>query len=570
MNEQVIRIPWPGKREGQAEPDLSREWLVTNGLGAYASGTVPGIITRRYHGYLIAALPAPFGRMMMLNDLVERVQIADGSTVQLGGEERANAPLRLHGAEHLSEFRIERGIPVWRYETDQFTLEKRLILPHGQNTVYVNYQLLSGPDAVRLVLRPSLHFRPHESPVSIELDPSYVLLVAEDRYEVALGSTTPPLRFLIYGSKPALTVDKIRVQEIVYRIEERRGYPARGDLWSPGYFHVELRKDAPATLVASTESWESIRALRPEDALSSEPERRARVMNNTGFCGDRMAAENIPQSETAVELLFAADQFVVTPVGRLQDVARAHAVGDEIRTVIAGYHWFTDWGRDTMISFEGLNLCTGRFQEGAWILRTFLHYIRDGLLPNLFPEGQSEGLYHTADATLWLFHAIDRYTEITQDRSILRMAIPRLLDVFDHHMRGTRFNIGVDPSDGLLKEGAEGYALTWMDAKVEDWVVTPRRGKPVESTRSGTTHCVCFRAGSLRKATPKTPRKCQPRLKKRMLLFRRSSGTKKANTFMTSSTAQRATTRRAVRTNSWRFHSSIPSWTRRAGNGWLK
>jgi predicted glycogen debranching enzyme len=178
--------------------------------------------------------------------------------------------------------------------------------------------------------------------------------------------------------------------------------------------------------------------------------------------------------------VLAADQFIINPVGRLQDAARAHAAGDEVRTVIAGYHWFTDWGRDTMISLEGLTLATDRHTEAVWILRTFAHYIRHGLIPNLFPEGENEGLYHTADATLWFFHALDRYVENTGDRDTLRELLPGLNEIVEHHVRGTRFGIGVDPRDGLLRQGAEHYQLTWMDAKVEDWVVTPRRGKAVE------------------------------------------------------------------------------------------
>jgi predicted glycogen debranching enzyme len=182
----------------------------------------------------------------------------------------------------------------------------------------------------------------------------------------------------------------------------------------------------------------------------------------------------------AAELVLAADQFIITPAGRIEEAARARASGDEVRTVIAGYHWFTDWGRDTMISLEGLALCTGRQREAGYILRTFGHYVRDGLIPNMFPEGTKEGLYHTADATLWFFHAIHRYLRATGDRSTLRQLMPKLKSIFEHHMRGTRYGIGVDASDGLLKQGQEGYQLTWMDAKVDDWVVTPRRGKAVE------------------------------------------------------------------------------------------
>src|SRR5690606_7846024 len=175
-----------------------------------------------------------------------------------------------------------------------------------------------------------------------------------------------------------------------------------------------------------------------------------------------------------------ADQLIVTPATRAEEAARAHAAGGEARTVIAGYHWFTDWGRDTMISLEGLTLTTGRHQEAGQILRTFASYVRDGLIPNMFPEQNKTGLYHTADATLWFFHALHRYVEASQDREILHDLLPRLLDIVEHHVRGTRFNIGVDPEDGLLRQGEEGYQLTWMDAKVGDWVVTPRRGKAVE------------------------------------------------------------------------------------------
>src|ERR1044072_4880815 len=170
----------------------------------------------------------------------------------------------------------------------------------------------------------------------------------------------------------------------------------------------------------------------------------------------------------------------MTPAGRVQDAARAHAAGDEVRSVIAGYHWFTDWGRDTMISLEGLTLTTGRHVEAGYILRTFAHYVRDGLIPNLFPEGEQEGRYHTADATLWFFHALQRYIDNTGDRDFLRQLLPKLADIIAHHFRGTRFGIGVDPEDNLLRQGQDGYQLTWMDAKVGDWVVTPRRGKAVE------------------------------------------------------------------------------------------
>ena len=469
MPELVRCMPWPDPAAA-ADALITREWLVTNSLGGYASGTVAGVITRRFHGYLVAALPNPLGRVMMLNELIERFTLPSGQVVQLGGEERAGSPVRIHGADFLNEFRLDEGLPVWRYRINGFLLEKRLMLPHRQNTVYVNYRVLEGDGAIKVVLRPSLNIRPHEQPVSTPITRPYMLTVVEDQYEV-IAQGLPELRMILYGRGAALTIDRLRTQEVVYRIEESRGYEARGDLWSPGYFQCEISKGTPATLVASTEAWEVIRALGPEEAWEAEYDRRNRLLAD---------ADPHAQKGPAAELVLAADQFIIRPAGRMADTARAQAAGDEVRTIIAGYHWFTDWGRDTMISLEGITLTTGRHVEASYVLRTFAHYIRDGLIPNMFPEGEKEGLYHTADATLWFFHAIDRYIELSGDRSILRLVLPKLLNIVDCHLKGTRFGIHVDPADDLLVQGAQGYQLTWMDAKVGDWVVTPRRGKAVE------------------------------------------------------------------------------------------
>ncbi|HVY46966.1 MAG TPA: amylo-alpha-1,6-glucosidase, partial [Minicystis sp.] len=212
-------------------------------------------------------------------------------------------------------------------------------------------------------------------------------------------------------------------------------------------------------------------ARRPDDAASSALERRRRLL---------LAAAPAARSGLGAELVLAADAFVIAPAGRLEDAARAEAAGDEVRTVIAGYPWFTDWGRDTMISLEGLALVTGRADEAGYVLRTFARYVEDGLIPNMFPEGKNGGLYHTADATLWFFHAVDRYVEATGDLETLRVLLPVFVRIAEAHLRGTRFGIHVDPADRLLVQGAEGYQLTWMDAKVGDLVVTPRRGKAVE------------------------------------------------------------------------------------------
>ncbi len=467
----VRAMPWDGKKMSR-EVLLTREWLVTNGLGGYASGTVSGAVTRRYHGLLIAALPAPLGRIVMWNHVSEFLRFSDDDVISLGAEERAGGQLDLKSADYLAEFRMEDGLPVWTYHVRDVVVEKRVLLPHLQNTVHVSYQVLSKGKPPRLELRPAFHFRHHEAPVDSDLAAPYKLTAIDGRYEIAAARRKlPPLRMRLHGREAAFTIAPTKIPQVVYRIEQQRGYSFEGELWSPGYFRVDLTEQSTATLVASTEPWEIIDVLGPEDVLAAERQRRARLLHG--------ASPKVRQSFPA-ELVFAADQFVITPEGRFEEAARAHAAGDEVRTVIAGYHWFTDWGRDTMISLEGLTLITGRLLEAGYILRTFARYVRDGLIPNMFPDGAKEGVYHTADATLWFFHALGRYLQYTRDFNTLKFLLPTLIDIAEHHLRGTRFNIHVDPSDGLLAQGQEGYQLTWMDAKMGDWVVTPRRGKAVE------------------------------------------------------------------------------------------
>jgi len=449
---------------------VDREWLVTNGLGGYASGTLCGVGTRRYHGLLIAAHPSPLGRVMMFNHLLEYVRLPNFRTVQFGGEERVGEKLEIHGTEHLIEFRLEAGLPVWRYEVDDFVLEKRVFFPYGQNTVYVHYRLLDGKGKVRLKLRPAVHFRGHEEPITEQPATGYTLTAQDHRYELSAADRRfPPLKLRLIGKEGAFTLNAQPVPDVIYRVEKSRGYEYKGALWSPGHFRIDLEQDSSATLVASTGSWETALALSAESALAAELERRRNLV--------RSAVPEV-QTRCGAELVLAADQFIFRPPRHGAEEARAG--GDEVCSIIAGYHWFTDWGRDTMISLEGLTLVPGRHAEARYILRTFAQYVRDGLIPNHFPEGEAQGLYHTADATLWFFHAINRYVEITHDRETLQLLLPRLVDIVEHHRRGTHFGIGVDPADGLLRQGAPGYQLTWMDAKVGDWVVTPRRGKAVE------------------------------------------------------------------------------------------
>jgi predicted glycogen debranching enzyme len=469
-----VRVGW---RRGHPDAGLiGKEWLITNGLGGYASGTLAGIPTRRYHGPLVASLSAPHGRTLMLNHLVETLHLADGTTLPLSAIDpvpSAEAPGPVLPPA-LVLFQLVNGRPSWRFDSGDLTLEKSLLMPHGQNTVLIRYRLSAARAPVRLALEPLLDMRPHDSAVGGDVA-SYRIAEVADGFEIAPPDPSlPPLRLRVEGGTATIAAGDGDV-ELRYRLEQARGYDWRGTLRSAGTLVVTLEPGAEIRLIASTEAWEQVKALPATEVHTLDEERRLRLITQA-----QPELRSGLGAELAAELLLAADQFIIKPHARPRDEAVLNAQGDTACTVIAGYPWFTDWGRDTMISLEGLTLLTGRLAEARDILHTFAHHVRDGLIPNLFPEGQSEGLYHTADATLWFFHAVDRYEAASGDLETRRFLLPKMAEIIEKHIAGTRFGIGVDPADGLLRQGAPGYQLTWMDAKVGDWVVTPRRGKAVE------------------------------------------------------------------------------------------
>ena len=453
--------------------DAPLEWLVTNGLGGYASGLVDGGVARRYHALLVAALPAPLGRCVALDHLRVSFESQQGERLLDHEDPSAHA----HRRCPLLEFRLEAGLPVWRYGIGNIEIEKRVLMPYRQNTTVVTFRQLSG-DPLRLRLRPFVHVREHDATLTRDVavpDRQTLTDDGHDRpaFEFTVGSRWPSIRWIADGARPVwhLSAKDVDSVELGYETERRRGYDSVARLWSPGWVDMEMGADGVAGFVASTELRDVLRTVTPSGVQEAERARRDTLLSRAGV---------VATDPVAAELTLAADQFLVLPTGRAEEVSRARAAGEEPRTIIAGYHWFTDWGRDTMISLEGLTLCTGRAPEAAWILRTFGRHVRHGLIPNLFPEGERDGLYHTADATLWFFHAIDRYLAHTGDRALLADLLPKLIDIVECHFAGTRFGIGVDAEDGLVRQGAAGYQLTWMDAKVGDWVVTPRRGKAVE------------------------------------------------------------------------------------------
>ncbi|MFO0907490.1 MAG: glycogen debranching enzyme N-terminal domain-containing protein, partial [Isosphaeraceae bacterium] len=384
MNEILRILDWNHDQAETSTRLLTREWIVTNGLGGYASGTVSGIPTRRYHGLLVAALPAPLGRIMMLNRMAEQVRLPDGTSIRLGGLERKSG-LRLHPLNVLDEFRLESGLPVWRYRVGPALLEKRVLLLHHQNTTHVSYRLLEGCERIRLTVRLGLNIRPHDDPVNVPLKRPYQLTLNDDRFEIQSGAEIPPLRLHVWAKRSKTILAPGVMKNVYYRIEAGRGYTDTGEFWTPGAIQLNLRDQEVATIGLSAEEWPTFLALPPDEALAAEQTRRARLIASAVPC---------VREGLGAELVLAADQFLISPVSRTADATRVQAAGDEARTVIAGYHWFTDWGRDTMISLEGLTLMTGRPHEAESILRTFSHYVRDGLIPNFFPDGENEGLYH--------------------------------------------------------------------------------------------------------------------------------------------------------------------------------
>lgn len=448
--------------------NTSSEWFIANGLGGYACGSISGVPQRRYHSLLNAALPAPFGRMVMLNYVADSIIIGQEhfplSHLKVGDKKEDKPTVHF-----IEEFRFRKGVPTWKYKCGDIVIEKNIFLIHRQNTVCISYFILEAPGPVELHWRPYFHFRMNEQPVNVEIsNEGYSVQIKDTDYEIQCPNL-PPLR-IYNSSNPSFTFETHQHEQVFYEIEAKRGYASVGKLTSPGYFTSQLIPNERTSFMVSTESWDAIKTMSAADAWRIEKWRKRNLLKTAG---------PIAKDPLISQLTLAADQFIFTPVTRYRDMVRLYAAGEEIKSIIAGYPWFTDWGRDTMISFEGLTLSTGRHRDAYTILHTFSHYVKDGLLPNMFPEGENKGLYNTADATLWYFHAIDRYVEVTGDSDIVEFLLPKLREIIDSHIRGTRFGIHMD-EDGLLIQGEENFALTWMDAKMGDWIVTPRRGKAVE------------------------------------------------------------------------------------------
>jgi predicted glycogen debranching enzyme len=459
------------------ERSLRKEWLVANGIGGYASSTVVGTRTRRYHGLLVAALKPPVERTMLLAGVEEEVEV-DGRLYLLACNEYPGGRIHPGGFVHIEEFTLRDNIPTTVYGVGASILHKTVWMEHGRNVTYVRYTYAQGRDECLLTLRPLCTFRDHHAMTQGSLDWNFGVEALDSGCKVTAYEGAAPV-WLTTTPAAGFTPTGVWYWHFVYREERERGFDETEDLYVPGVLRATLRPGDSVTLVAATEPPEATLTLAA-GALERERARQGSLLRAAGLPAeleDQEAAEpGAAHRAFAAQLVRAADTFMVR---RAMDAGGG--TGDNlVPSVLAGYHWFTDWGRDTMISLPGLCISTGRVQEGLEAVRAFAQFADEGLIPNTFPDAGGAPEYNTADATLWMFHALDVLCEAAGDLALADELYPLLCEIVAWHVRGTRHGIHVDPDDGLLMAGNEGLQLTWMDARVDGFVVTPRAGKPVE------------------------------------------------------------------------------------------
>jgi len=426
------------------EKACGREWLVTNGLGGYASGTLSGANTRRYHGLLVASLEPPAQRMVLMAGLEEWLVVAGSDPVGLSAQEYWDGTVFPEGYRALESVELEGMVPSFSWSLAGRTIEKRIWMEPGVNRTVITYRLRKG-EAARLRLRPLFAHRDYHS--QRRGQGSFTLAESSEGWAVEAAGVRSHLQV---RPGPSIQSRPDWYWRVLHRAERERGLDDEEDLFTPGTVEISLMEDSEVAVVAGTEPV-------PAGWRITEPAEKPEA-----------------DSEMVAQLKAAASQFLV--VRGVIDAQPAVPA----RTIIAGYHWFVDWGRDTTISLPGLTLASGKSAAARPILATLMQFLRKGLLPNRFPDRGDLVEYNTMDATLWLFQAIHAYHAATADWEFISERLSLLEEIIDWHVAGTDHGIKVDARDGLLMGGEEGIALTWMDARVGDWGVTPRRGKPVE------------------------------------------------------------------------------------------
>ncbi len=447
---------------------MEREWLVTDGRGGYASGTVAGPHTRRYHGLLVAPLRPPLGRTVLLARLEEALTV-DGESFGLSANEFQDGTVHPQGYRYLTGFSLQGGVPTWRYTAGGVQLEKRVWMGYGHSTTYIRYTLSGGASA-HLTLIPLCTYRDFHQETAGSEDWRFDVERRDSGLTVRAYAGATPYHLLIYppaGRAWAYGGAAGWWWHFLHRVERARGLECLEDLYAPGAVECDLAPGQSLLFVATIDPAAAV-------DLPSQAEGRPPA---GGSASPPPAGEEDP---FATQLRRAAGQFLVS---RAMPREPAELGADGLppgRTILAGYHWFGDWGRDTLIALPGLAQATGRYAEAEAILYGLARFVDKGMLPNRFPDSDampSEGDYNTVDATLWYFYAVDCIDRRCGGR-LVEGLFPVLAEMLDWHIWGTRYGIRVDPQDGLLR--VENAQLTWMDAKVGEWVVTPRSGKPVE------------------------------------------------------------------------------------------
>ena len=438
-----------------------REWLVTNGMGGFAAGTVAGMLTRSYHGLLLATLQPPVDITLMLTKLDETVTY-NSMDYPLYTNRWADETIAPQGYQNIESFCLDGTTPVWVYACADALIEKRVWMQQGDNTTYIHYKMLRGSLPLTLSLKALVNYRDrHHTTKNSEL---LFKVVNQNRgMRIKAHPNSVDLCLSAIKSQDIITweVNHQWYQNFALAVEEYRGLNNIEDHLYAGNCQVSLNVGESVTIVARAEDWGSWG--RVEKKTGGQ---RYKELIDVFYKDTKLEAA----PDWIEQLVLAADQFIVD---------RPLTNHPEGKTIIAGYPWFSDWGRDTMISLPGLTLTTGRFEVAKVILQTFAQYIDRGMLPNVFPDRGETPEYNTVDATLWYFEAIRDYVAHTNDQQLLIELYPALAEIIDWHRRGTRYNIHLD-NDGLIYAGETGVQLTWMDAKVGNWVVTPRIGKPVE------------------------------------------------------------------------------------------
>ena len=426
---------------------IQHEWIETNGLGGWASSSIIGCNTRRYHGLLVAATKPPAERTALVSKLDETIVINE-SRYELGVNQYPNNTIHPNGNDYLQSF-TKNIFPEWIYHVNGIELKKSIAMIHGENTTVIIYEVIKAIKNFTLELLPLLSVRNYHSLMLANDSVQQIAEFSDNIFKATLYNGTAAINIHVPGGDYQHHPNWFL--HFNYAVEQYRGLDYQEDLFNPGHFSIQLKKGDVLGIILSTENVEGKSAMQ---LLQQEKIRRKKLVENN-------------KEETVQQLILAADQFIVNR-------------GANLKTIIAGYHWFTDWGRDTMISLPGLCLSTERYDDAKKIIAAFAGSVSMGMLPNRFQDNNEPPEYNNVDGTLWYFIAVQKYLEATGDREfVINEILPVLKGIIDWHFRGTRYNIHVE-EDGLLYAGEEGQQLTWMDAKIGTWVVTPRMGKPVE------------------------------------------------------------------------------------------